>query len=146
MRPIAYNHISYLSTEFTNPSRAAWLMRDYMEKAIKLTRETVNKDTILKFKKNRVGFKDVEDIAKSLVLKQKNSDRSRDAEYSIVKDLMKHRYKDVLKSVQTARKNNFVSKENLSKVVRRGTLVRNEYMEMVDKEVKCVWNNAKKKN
>ena len=76
MRPIAYNHISYLSTEFTNPSRAAWLMRDYMEKAIKLSKETVNKDTILKFKKNKIGFKDTEEIAKVLVSKQKNVDNS----------------------------------------------------------------------
>ena len=97
MRPIAYNQLYYFSNEFTNPKRAFWLMRDYMEKAIKLTSETMNKDTILKCKKARVGFKDVEDIANTLVNKYKSSDKSRNAKYDIVKDLMKHRLKDSLK-------------------------------------------------
>ena len=97
MRPIAYNQLNILSNEFTNPMWAFWLMRDYMEKAIKLTSETMAKDTILRFKKNRVGFKDVENMAESLVNKHKSSDKSRDAKYEIVKDMMKHTLKDALK-------------------------------------------------
>ena len=104
MRPIAYNKLFYLSNEFTNPKRALWLMRDYMEKAIKLTSETMNKDTILKFKKTRVGFKDVEDMAQCLLNKQKSSDKSRNAKYAIVKDFMKHKYNDAMKSTTSAKK------------------------------------------
>ena len=63
MKPTAYNQIYHLSNEFTNPARAYWLMRDYMKKAIKLTKDTMIKDTILKFNKSRIGLKEVEDIA-----------------------------------------------------------------------------------
>ena len=113
MRPIAYNQLFFLSNEFTNPMRAFWLMRDYMEKAIKLTSETMAKDTILRFKKTRVGFKDVEDVAESQVNKQKSSDKSRDAKYEIVKDMMKHKLKDALKTTKAAKKDLNASKENL---------------------------------
>ena len=146
MRPIAYNHIFNLSNEFTNPSRASWLMRDYMEKAIKLAKETLTKDIIFKFNKTRIGFKDIEEIAESLVNKQKSGDKSREAKYCIVKDLMKHRFKDVLKCTKSAKKEVMISKENLSKTVRRGTLVRTEFMEIVDKEVKHIWTSSKEKN
>ena len=78
MRPIAYNQLFYLSNEFTNPKRAFWLMRDYMEKAIRLSSETMAKDTILRLMKNRVGFKDVENMAESLVNKHTSGDKSRD--------------------------------------------------------------------
>ena len=97
MRPIAYNHISQLSNEFTNPSRAFWLMRDYMRKAIKLTKNTVTKNTMLKFNKSKVGLKEVEGIAQSIVNKFKSNDNSREAKYSIVKDLMKHVMHDAVK-------------------------------------------------
>ena len=39
-----------------------------------------------------------------------------------------------------------MSKDNLARVVRKGTFVRHEFMEVVDKEVNYVWNEAKKKS
>ena len=38
------------------------------------------------------------------------------------------------------------SRENLNSVVRKGTFVRKEFMEVVDKELNHVWNEAKEKN
>ena len=132
MRPIAFNHIFQLSNELTNPERATWLMRDYMKKAIKLSKNTVNKDTILLFNKSRVGHKDVEDIAESLVYKMKNSDKSRETKYHIVKDLMKYRLRDAIKSTESAKKELNISKDNLTIIVRKGTLVRQEFMDLVE--------------
>ena len=94
MRPIAYNQIHHLSYEFTNPERASSLMRDYVKKASKLTNDTMIKDTILKFNQSKIGLKDVEDIADSVMNKLKSSDKSREAKYTIVTDLMKHKLKD----------------------------------------------------
>ena len=146
MRPIAYNHLNHLSNEFTNPSRAFWLMRDYVRKAIKLTNDTMTKNTILKFKNAKIGLKDVEDVASSMKRKMKSSDNSREAKYEIVNDLMKHRIKDALKCAQFAKKDLNTSMENLSKVVRRGTFVRKEFMHVVDEELRHVWKESKEKS
>ena len=146
MRPIAYNHIYHLSNELTNPARATWLMRDYMRKAIMLSNHTMTKDTIFKFMKARIGFKDVEKIAENIIYKQKSGDYSRDAKYLVVKDLMKHKMNDSIKCIKTAKKDLKKSNQNLSKVVRRGTIVRNEYMEVVDRELKSLWKEGKAKN
>ena len=146
MRPIAYNQIILLSNELTNPTRASWLMRDYMKKAIQLTKNTVNKNTILKFNKAKVGFKDVENIAECVVSKLKCSDKSREAKYEIVKDFMKHKLNDAIKCTKCAKKELNISNECLSKTVRKGTLVRREYMELVDKELDYVWKEAKVKS
>ena len=145
MNPIAYNLIHHLSNEFTNPERASRLMRDYMKKAIKLSNTTMTKDTIFKFNQSKVGLKDVEDIAESVLSKMKSSDKSRKDKYDIVKDLMKHKLKDAIKCTKIARRELNESKDNLSKVVRKGTFVRSEFMEVVDKEINEVWKQAKKK-
>ena len=76
----------------------------------------------------------------------KSSDKSREAKYDIVKDLMKHKLKDAIKCTKTARTELNISKENLTKVVRRGTFVRNDFMELVDKELQNVWTEAKMKS
>ena len=145
MNPIAYNLIHHLSNEFTNPERASRLMRDYMKKAIKLSNTTMTKDTILKFNKSKVGLKDVEDIGESVLSKMKSSDKSRKDKYDIVKDLMKHKLKDAIKCTKITSTELNKSNDNLSKVVRKGTFVRNEFMEVVDKEINEVWKQAKEK-
>ena len=146
MRPIAYNYIYHLSNELTNPPRAAWLMRDYMRKAILVSNTTMTKDTILKFNKARIGFNDVERIAEQVVNKQKSGDKSRSTKYRIVKDLMKHKLDDSIKCIKNARVDLKKSNENLSKIVRKGTFVRYEFKEVVDKEIKSIWKNNKSKN
>ena len=56
-----------------------------MKNAIKLTNTTLTKDTILKLRKAKVGLRDVEEIADSIVYKMKSSDKSREGKYDIVK-------------------------------------------------------------
>ena len=142
MNPFAYNQIFHLSHEFTNPERASWLMRDYMKKAIKLTNYTMTKNTIIKCNKYKVGLNDVEEIAESLVNKMKSCDKSRNAKYDIVKDLMKHKLKNAIKSARIAKIELEESKVNLSKVVRKATFVRSEFMDLVDKELNTVWKES----
>ena len=113
---------------------------------MKLANNTMVKNTILKFRTARIGLKDVEDTAESIVYKMKYSDKSREAKYDVVKDLMKHKLKDALKGTKTAKTELNSSKMKLDKVVRRGTLVRSEFMEIVDKELKEVWTESKKIN
>ena len=81
--------------------RATWLMRDYMKKAIKLTKDTMTKDTMLKFNKCKVGLSDVEKIAESVVSKLKSSDKSRNIKDDIIKNLMKHKLGDAIKCTVT---------------------------------------------
>ena len=56
MRPIAYSQIRNYSNEFTNPSRAYWLMKDFMNTAIKLAKDTVTKDMMLKIRNAKTAF------------------------------------------------------------------------------------------
>ena len=116
---------------------------DYMKKAIQLTKDTMTKNTILKFKKSKVGLREVEDIAQSVVNRFKCSDKSREVKYDVIKDLMKHILKDTVKCASSGKRELSISMENLSKVVRKGTLVRNEFMELVDKEVNHIWKERK---
>ena len=111
-----------------------------------MTKDTATKDSILKFNKFKVGHRDVENIAESIVYKQRSGDKSREAKYDIVKDLMKHRLRDALKYIKYAKTELNVSKDNLNSVVRKGTFVRKEFMEVVDNELKHVWNEAKEKD
>ena len=59
---------------------------------------------------------------------------------------MKHKLRDAIKCTMTAKTGLNISKENLTKVVRKGTFVRSEFMDLVDKELKTVWKDAKNKN
>ena len=54
--------------------------------------------------------------------------------------------RDAIQCSNVAKTELNISKENLTKVVRGGTLVRSEFMELVDKELKNVWNESKEKS
>ena len=71
MCQIAHSQIGQLSFEFSNPERAAWLMRDFLTKSVKKTNQTLVKNMLLKLKKFKVGFVEVEDVAQHMLDKQK---------------------------------------------------------------------------
>ena len=117
-----------------------------MKKDIRLTKDTMIKDTVLKFNKFKIGLKDVEEIAESIVNKLKRSDKSREAKYNIVKDLMKYKLQDAIKCIKVAKAELNFSKKNLTIVVRKATYVREVFMELVDKELNHIWSEIKEKN
>ena len=90
MRQIANSHICHLSFEFTNPERAAWLMRDFLNSSTRKTKQTLTRNLFLKLKNIKVSFTEVEDIAEHLIGQQKSGKHLREEKYAIVKDLMKH--------------------------------------------------------
>ena len=145
MRTIAHSQIRQLSLEFSNPERAAWLMRDFLNKSLKKTNQTLTKNLLLKVKTLRVGFEEVEDIAEHLLEKQKGGTKKRSEKYAIVKDLMKHIMADAEKCLKVSVRNLKVSKDNLTEVVRVKTVVREEFMYVVDREVSKVWKDGKKR-
>ena len=67
MRQIAHCQINNFSFEFTNPERAAWLMRDFLNKTVKKTNQTLTKNLLTKLRKLKVGLKEVEEIAGHLL-------------------------------------------------------------------------------
>ena len=104
------------------------------------------KNLMLKFKNQRVGFREVEDIAEQLVKKQKNSDKGRQKKYEIIKDLMKHKQNDANDDDKIVRRELKTSKENLGETVRVGTIARYEFMDIVSNELNIVWKEGKIKN
>ena len=146
MRPIACSQIRNYSNEFTNPSRAYWLMKDFMNTAIKLAKDIVTKDMMLKFRNAKTAFNEEENIANRLILKMKSKSNSENAKYEITKELMRIKKNDATKCVNESKSKLEKSKRNLNPVVRKGTLVRNMFMETVDSEVKVVWENGKQKS
>ena len=138
MRQIAHSHISHLSCEFTNPERASWLMRDFISNAIRKTKQTLTRNLFLRLKNLNVGFKEVEDIAEHLINQQKGIENTRKEKYEIVKDLMKHKTTNAEKYLKQVTDNLNKSKDNLSKVVRENTVVRREFMEIVNNETNKV--------
>ena len=145
MRPIACSQLQNLSNEYSNPSRAFWLMKDFMKTAIKLTKETVTKDMIVKFSNARIGFNEDEDIANRMIMKMKST-KTGNEKPEIIKNLMKHHMKDAIKCVQETKSKLEKSKSNLNQVVRKGTLVRDIFMEAVDNELGAIWKDGKNKN
>ena len=121
------------------------LMRDYLKDAIKVTTDTIRKDMIFRFLQSKVGLKEVEQIAEQMIKQQKCSEGTRDDKFEIVKDLMKHKKKDAIKCVnkskQSLNKNNAI----LSKTVRKGTIVREAFMEVVDMELNHEWRTGKER-
>ena len=74
---------------------------------------------------------------------QKGGTKTRNEKYAIIKDLMKHKMVDAEKCIKICTKNHKNSKENLSEVVRMKTLVREEFMYIVDREVNRIWKEGK---
>ena len=93
----------------------------------------------------RVGFKEIEDIAQHLLEQQKSRKRTRKEKYDIIKVLMKTKLVDAENCVKDCTKNHRLSKENLSRVVRLKTLVREEFMCIVDREVNKLWKEGKRR-
>ena len=59
---------------------------------------------------------------------------------------MKHKLQDAIKCIKTAKAELNESRVNLTKVIRKGTFVRAEFMELVDKELNTIWTEVKEKN
>ena len=106
----------------------------------------MTKNLFLKLKNLKVGFTEVEDIAEHMIRQQKRVRKTRNEKYAIVKDLMKHKMNDAENYLKEVANNLKQSKDNLKSVVREGTIVRRDFMELVNKEVNKVWKDGKKKN
>ena len=119
------------------------LMRDYVKDAIKVTTDTVRKDMILRFLRSRVGFKEVEQIAEQMVKQQKSRVGNRNDIFDIVKDLMKRKKNDAIKCVKISKQKLIKSNTCLSKTIRKGTVVREAFMEIVDMEINNEWKIGK---
>ena len=100
----------------------------------------------MKLKYLKVGFKETEEVAQHQLDQQKFGKKDRCEKYEIVKDLMKHKLVDAEKGVRECTEQLKQSKENLSKVVRERTLVRDEFMSVVNREISIVWDEGKVKN
>ena len=146
MRQIAHSRIFHLSFEYTNPERAAWLMRNFMSNTIRKTKQTLLINLFMKLKNVKVGLKEVEDISEHMMSQQKAGEKTREDKYQLVKDFMKHKMTDAEKHLKQVTNDHKKSKEILSKVIREGTIVRKEFMDTVDIEVNKVWKDGKKKN
>jgi hypothetical protein len=81
----------------------------------------------------------MEDIADRVVGKMKSKSKTGDEKYKIIKDLMKHKKNDAMKCVKDSKTKLEKKKRNLNPIVRKGTLVRDMFMEEVDTEVGDIW-------
>ena len=88
----------------------------------------------MKLKSLKVGFNEVEDIAEHMISQKKGKQKSRVDKYAIVKDLMKHKMNNAETYLRQVEQNRKESKLNLSTVIREGTIVRREFMDLVDTE------------
>jgi hypothetical protein len=78
-----------------------------------------------------------------MVKQLKCSKGTRKDKYDIVKDLMKHKKKDAIKCIPISKKDLNKSNTKLSKVVRKGTIAREAFMEVVDTELNFEWETGK---
>ena len=102
--------------------------------------QVLTKNLFLQLKNFKVGFAEVEQIAAHMVEQQKEGKKERSEKYLFVKDIMKHKLNNVEICVKNSIKNLKESELNLSKVVRKNTIVREEFMDLVTKEVNKVSN------
>ena len=121
-------------------------MRNYITKAINLRKSTMTKNMLLKLKNARVGFKEVEQIAEHIAWQYKSSTKFKDDKFDIVKVLMKHKMNDALNCVTESRAELNKSKNSLDNIVRKGTVVGEEFVELVNREINIIWKNGKDKN
>ena len=98
-----------------------------MSCAIKVTNSTLTKNMMLKFRNQKVGHTEVEEMAGRLVAQQKTSDKTKEKKYQIVKDLMKHKMENV---------------QDCEKIARKEL----EFMNIVNVEINLIWKNGKDKN
>ena len=120
-------------------------MRDYLNDAIKVTTDTIRKDMIFRFLQSKVGFREVEQVAEQMVKQLKCSKGRREDKFEIVKDLMKHKKKDALRCQKVSKQRLNRTNAKMSKTVRKGTIVREAFMEVVDMELNHEWRTGKER-
>ena len=79
-----------------------------------------------------------------MVKQLKSSEGKRSDKYDIIKDLMKHKKKDAIRCIKISKQNLKKSNTKLSKVVRKGTIAREAFMELVNVELNNEWETERK--
>ena len=120
-------------------------MREFLDKSIAHTKATKVRNIIEEFIKNEVALKDVNDVAESLTAKIKGYRNRENAKEKIKKVAMRAKLEDSRRNYQRTKYEMKKTKENLGKIVRIGTFVRNLYMQIVKFENERVWKMETKK-
>ena len=69
MLPQTYNQLLSISSEYRDPNRSLWLMREYMNNSVTHTKAAAVKNNIERFCKAGISLKDVCDLAQRLTNK-----------------------------------------------------------------------------
>ena len=145
MHPKAYNLITQLANEFVSVSSTKKLMREHVDISNVYSKSVAVRNSLEKFVKADVALKDVCDSAIKLTSKI-IGDRARiKAQKKIIKTTMMSKLIDARKKSKKLKFELDLSKKKLNKVVRKGTLVRIKFMEVVKEETESTWKIEKEK-
>ena len=146
MRTKAFCQLKYLSLEFIEPNVAFLAMRVYLEKVLAHAKATCIKNLVSKYVKSKIAFNDVESIARSAINGMKANNNMSKTQKQIENTIMQAKLSDASKSLAEAKKSMNKSKVKLDVVVRRKTVVREMFNELVTCEAEFVWYNLKEKH
>ena len=119
-------------------------MKDFLDKNIIHTKAIQVKNMLERFRKLDITLREVDDLSARMVYKLK-FDKEKVKKH-IGSDLMLRKYIDAKKSVALSKKQLGQSRKILNTVLRKGTLVRDEYMKLLAHEIQFIWNQERSKN
>ena len=108
--------VTNISTNLTNPSRAAGLMMEVYEENVKLTDRVAQKYLIQKLVREKLGFKDVLSIERKQTMQRRRNNTKKD--HGMISFLMRKKLIDAVEEVEEKRKEYRVAKKKLYEVVR----------------------------
>ena len=140
MKPKTYNFISALSLEFKDPKRVKVLIREYVDANIDHLKATNVKNMMEQHFHNNVALKDVHDSAKALTAKISPCQAQNKARLQIERSIMSSKLSDARRKESSSKKKFIRCKNDMCKVVRKGTLVYDKLMYHVKNECEALWS------
>ena len=146
MRPKAFCLINNLSTEFKNPEWAFEAMRAYLKSVLAHAKASMARNLVEKYFKHGIYFNDVESVVKSVEYKLKCETKKEKHCNDLKSSIIKTKIEDSRGQVSITKKKMNICKNNLDKVVRRHTIARDYFMEVVAEESEYFWVSESKRN
>ena len=139
MKPKTFNLICRLSSEYNDPQKVRRLIQSYVDSNVAYLKATIVRNMLEIYVKNNVALNDVHDAAAKLTAKIRNCSARVRALLAFERKTMFMKLLDARKYQKKSKKQMIRTRMEMSKIVRKGTLVWNVLMKQVKEDTEELW-------
>ena len=145
MKPKTFNLICRLSSEYNDPQKVKRLIQSYVDSNVAYLKATIVRNMLEIYVTSNVALNDVHDAAVKLTAKSRNGPAGVRALLAFKKKTMFMKLIDARKYQKKSKKQMIRTKMEMSRIVRKDTLVWNVLMKQVKLETEELWKFETKK-